>query len=87
MNDQVKKVLIVVCVLAFVGGAILAQKKSHPNPHQDRPFLAAVVRVAKYALWFTLLAEPAPSPNAGDEYPSILTDETGYAQVNHARGW
>lgn len=80
-----KKSFAIACILCFAVGWQLHQQ-SIPQPNTDRPVLRALARIAKTALWFMAFAEPAPSdPNV--EVQSVLTDENGYAHINHARGW
>lgn len=76
-----KKLILAVCLLSFVAG--WSASGSVPRT-KDRPFLSALAKIAKTALWLAAFAEPPP-----DEEPtqSVLVDEHGYVQVNHARGW
>ena len=66
-----------------------------PNPHESRPVLAQIVRLAKAVGWFALMAQPAPpepTPDAvqrvaetDDEPQEIGAD--GVAVLRNARGW
>ena len=68
-----------------------------PNPHESRPVLAQIVRLAKAVGWFALMAQPAPpepepTPDAvqrvaetDDEPAEIGAD--GVAVLRNARGW
>ena len=61
-----------------------------PNPHESRPVLAQIVRLAKAVGWFALMAEEPPEPTpeqrvADDEPQEIGAD--GVAVLRNARGW
>ncbi len=67
-----------------------------PSPHETRPILAGVIRMAKTLGWFLVFAEPAPPevPDApaarlGDEQPDEPAEvgSDGYAVLKNARGW
>ena len=79
-----KKTLFIACVLAFVAGRMTAD---FPPTTKDRPVLAALAKFAKMALWFAAFAEPAPEEQKEYEVRRVLTDEHGYATINHSRGW
>jgi len=66
-----------------------------PSPHDERPILAGVVRLAKTLGWFLVFAEPAP-PEATPEARVVEHQEPeepaevgsdGYAVLRNARGW
>lgn len=87
MVNLSKTSLALICVICFAIGWRYGDDLSPlPNPHNSRPVLAAVVKFAKTALWFAAFAEPAPA-HAGTEVQSVMVDESGYAHLNHARGW
>lgn len=76
-----KKLVLAVCLLSFAAG--WSASSSVPRA-KERPFLAALAKLAKTALWLAAFAEPAPEE---EPVQSVLVDEHGYARINHARGW
>jgi len=67
-----------------------------PSPHETRPILAGIVRLAKSAAWLMVFAQPAPSevpetPAARlvDEQPEEPAEvgSDGYVALRNARGW
>lgn len=62
-----------------------------PSPHDERPILAGVVRLAKTLGWFLVFAEPAPpevreaSVLEAEEPAEVGSD--GYVALRNARGW
>jgi hypothetical protein len=63
-----------------------------PNPHESRPILAQIVRLAKAVGWFALMAQPAPEEPAAvqrvveaDEPETVGAD--GHVALRNARGW
>ena len=67
-----------------------------PSPHETRPILAGIVRLAKSAAWLMVFATPAP-PEVPETPAARLVDEQreepaevgsdGYAVLRNARGW
>jgi hypothetical protein len=63
-----------------------------PSPHEDRPILAGIVRLAKTVGWFLVFAQPAPSEPQQEtrvveaEEPGEVGGD-GYAVLRNARGW
>ena len=64
-----------------------------PSPHDERPILAGVVRLAKTLGWFLVFAEPAPLEQRAamvehqePEEPAEVGSD-GYAVLRNARGW
>ena len=60
-----------------------------PNPHVERPVIAAIVRFAKAAGWMLVFAEPAPplTPTVVESEPEQRLGDDGYPVVRHSRGW
>ncbi len=63
-----------------------------PNPHESRPILAQIVRLAKAVGWFALMAQPAPEePDAVQRVVEVEEPETvgadGHVALRNARGW
>jgi hypothetical protein len=64
-----------------------------PNPHESRPILAQIVRLAKAVGWFALMAQPAPEePDAVQRVAEVEEEpETvgadGHVALRNARGW
>lgn len=57
-----------------------------PQPTPGRPVVRWIARAAKNALWFMLIAEPAPAePNHLVHGPHV--GEDGYQVVDHGKGW
>ena len=65
-----------------------------PSPHETRPILAGIVRLAKSAAWLMVFATPAPPETApepearvvdADEPAEVGSD--GFAVLRNARGW
>lgn len=77
-----KRMLIVACLMAFAAGWFVSGAVEKPK---DRPFLKAIVKVAKTFLWVAAFAEQPPEEHA--DAKSVMVGEDGYVQVNHARGW
>lgn len=66
-----------------------------PSPHESRPILAGIVRLAKSAAWLMVFAQPAP-PEATPEARVVEAEEPdapaevgsdGYVSLRNARGW
>lgn len=76
--------LIVVAALAV--GYWFAGPSSTTPPRPDRPVARWIAQAAKNALWFMLIAEPAPAePNHLVHGPHV--GEDGYQVVDHGKGW
>ena len=64
-----------------------------PNPHESRPVLAQIVRLAKAVGWFALMASPAPPEPEPTPEQRVVDDEPqeigadGVAVLRNARGW
>ena len=70
-----------------------------PSPHETRPILAGVVRLAKTLGWFMVFATPAPPevPEALETPAARLVEEQpeepaevgsdGYVVLRNQRGW
>ena len=64
-----------------------------PNPHESRPVLAQIVRLAKAVGWFALMAEEPPAPAPEPEQRVVDVEEPqeigtdGVAVLRNARGW
>jgi len=63
-----------------------------PNPHESRPVLAQIVRLAKAVGWFALMASPAPQePETVQRVVEVEEPETvgadGHVALRNARGW
>ena len=63
-----------------------------PSPHESRPILAGIVRLAKSAAWLMVFATPAP-PEPEPEARVVEAEEPaevgsdGFATLRNARGW
>ena len=65
-----------------------------PSPHESRPILAGIVRLAKSAAWLMVFATPAPPETAPEpEARAVEAEEPaevgsdGFATLRNARGW
>ena len=64
-----------------------------PSPHESRPILAGIVRLAKSAAWLMVFASPAPPEQPEPEARVVEADEPaevgsdGFAVLRNARGW
>ncbi len=70
-----------------------------PSPHESRPILAGIVRLAKSAAWLLVFATPAPPEGpVTPETPAarLVEDQPeepaevgsdGYVVLKNARGW
>jgi hypothetical protein len=86
MVTMSRPTFVIACLLClYVGWS--AHSEYPLSPHVQRPVLAAIVKFAKTALWFAAFAEPSPPDPKTIEVQSVLVDESGYAHLNHARGW
>ena len=93
-------------IVAFLAGCLAAAWLSPrsvaptpwtpmPNPHESRPILAQIVRLAKAVGWFALMAEepPAPAPAPEPEQRVVEIEEPreigadGVAVLRNAKGW
>lgn len=99
MKFDRKFVLIAVLSLAvgFWAGGGTWQKSPFlpipvPTPGQpnDRPILNVIRKLARWALWAAVIAEPAPTGPQPDHRvvhaPPPIGDD-GYQIVDHGRGW
>lgn len=92
-------------VVAFLAGIVTAWAVAPtrspspwspvPSPHETRPILAGLVRLAKTVGWFMVFAEQAPAvevpvsrvaENAEPNPPPEVGDD-GYAVLQNNRGW
>jgi len=55
------------------------------KPHQDRPVLRLLARIAKAGLWMMAFAEPPPAEQAYVVHARV--DENGNRVLNHGQGW
>lgn len=64
-----------------------------PDPHIERPVIAAIVRFAKSVGWMLVFAEPppppapAPEPTTVEAEPECEIGPDGYPVCRHERGW
>ena len=63
-----------------------------PDPHVERPVIAAIVRLAKQVGWMMVFAEPpppAPSPEPAtvEAEPECEIGSDGYPVCRHGKGW
>lgn len=65
-----------------------------PDPHTERPVIAAIVRFAKAAGWMLVFAEPPPPAPSPEPEPATVEAEPeceigsdGYPVCRHGRGW
>lgn len=77
-----KRTIAAACLMAFAAGWFVSGSVEKPK---DRPFLMALAKIAKTALWIAAFAEQPPADP--DPLPSVMVDEQGIARINHARGW
>jgi hypothetical protein len=83
-------------VYAFVAGCAFAWWMNsgaaplptpfNPTPQNDRPVLRWVAKAAKTALWFMLIAEPAPEQRDARMVQTVIGDD-GYPVIDHARAF
>lgn len=77
-----KRMIAAACLMAFAAGWFVSGAVETPK---GRPFLTALAKLAKTALWVAAFAEQPPADP--DPLPSVMVDEQGIARINHARGW
>lgn len=84
-----KRYLVLALVAALAAGYYLASDRGHPRPPSpaDRPFLAAIARLAKNGLWLLLLAEPPPEPGPPAELVHHVIGPDGHPALDHREGW
>ena len=58
----------------------------NPTPSNDRPVLRLVAKLAKNALWFMLIAEPAPEQTERRLVQTVIGDD-GYPTIDHTRAF
>ena len=83
-------------VYAFVAGLAFAwwlnsgaapmPSPFNPTPEPSRPVLRMVAKLAKNALWFMLLAEPAPEQPERQIVQHVV-GEDGFQVIDHARAF
>jgi hypothetical protein len=75
----------VVCVVLY-SWATGGDSTPSPQPAPDRPVVRWLSRIARAALWVSLVAEPPPKN--GEVYTvSSQTSDDGSPLINHGRGW
>lgn len=57
-----------------------------PSPQNDRPVLRLIAKAAKTALWFMLIAEPAPQHGERQIVQTVIGDD-GFPTIDHARAF
>lgn len=57
-----------------------------PRPHDDRPVLKWVARVARTLLWVSLMTDTPPQDNRV-ELVHARVDGNGEPMLDHGRGW
>ena len=67
-------------------GAAPVPSPFSPTPQNDRPVLRWVAKAAKTALWFMLVAEPAPEQRDARMVQTVVGDD-GYPVIDHARAF
>lgn len=77
-------ILLVLAALA-VGYWFSGSDVSPAKP--DRPVARWIARAAKNALWFMLVAEPAPPAATNHLVHGHHVGEDGYQVVDHGDGW
>lgn len=82
MNEQTKRLALVVILAIFIG--LFASRQ--PDPKPDRPVLKWISRAAHTALWFMLMAEKPPEKQE-QMLVHARVDEQGNPVIDHARGW
>jgi hypothetical protein len=55
-----------------------------PIPQNDRPVLRLIAKAAKTALWFMLIAEPAPEQRQMAQH---AVGDDGFPVIDHARAF
>ena len=91
-------------IVAFLAGCLAAAWLSPrsvapapwtpmPNPHESRPIIAQIVRLAKAVGWFALMAQPAPPEPETVQRVAEVEEEPetvgadGHVALRNARGW
>lgn len=67
-------------------GAAPTPSPFNPAPTNDRPVLRFIAKAAKNALWFLLIAEPAPDQTERQMAQHIIGDD-GHPIIDHARAF
>jgi hypothetical protein len=79
------RTLAIVCAVCLCAGWYFSAPPSRPAPLADRPFLKALARLAKTALWVMLAAEQPPEdPPHFVHAPARPDDER---TLRHGEGW
>ena len=83
-----KHMAVVSCLLCALIGYMAHKEQVVPDfsPKPKRPFLSAVIRIAKSALWVLAFADQPPSDTQVDVH-SLMIDDMASDYVNHSRGW
>lgn len=58
----------------------------NPTPTPDRPVMRWVAKAARTALWFMIIAEPAPEQRDARMVQTVIGDD-GYPTIDHARAF
>lgn len=77
-------VLAIVCLT--VGYWAASSPLSPVNPSPKRPVLSAISRLARTALWISLLTE-TPPPEVDTRTHLARVDADGHPILEHGRGW
>lgn len=80
MKIDLRHAIAACAIAAAITWAFVGKEDPSPKP-PDRPFLTAIVRMAKNLLWIAMFADPPP-----DEYaPPIQASIDGEHLISHER--
>jgi len=82
---EIQTAVVVALVAVMLTWWAATSDHSPLKPHQDRPVLRFVQRLARLGLWVMWAAEPAPDQDRYVVHARV--DENGNRVLNHGQGW
>jgi hypothetical protein len=82
---EIQTAVVVGLVAAMLTWWTATSDHSPLKPHQDRPVLRLIQRIARVGLWVMWCAEPPPAEQAYVVHARV--DADGNRVLNHGQGW
>jgi hypothetical protein len=77
--------VITAAVCLMIGYWLASSPSSPVNPNPKRPILSWIGKMARTALWISLLTEEPPEVQTRTHL--VQVDAEGHPILNHGRGW